>query len=260
MTSWLFIYFVLNLSLTIFNKAVMQLFNFPYPWTLTSIHTACSSIGCQLCTSCGLSVPKVLEPQEKRTIIAFSVLYTLNIAVSNVSLNMVTIPFHQVIRSTVPVFTIALSVLFFKKSYESPIYFSLLPTVVGVCLATFGDYQFTRLGLILTLTGTILAAAKTVITNHVLVGPLKLHPLDLLHKMSPLAFIQTILLAYCSGEIHKIRSLWWSQSFSPGLTFVLIANGIIAFALNFVSFSANKETSALTMGVAVFPPQMLSAL
>jgi hypothetical protein len=108
--------------------------------------------------------------------------------------------------------------------------------VLGVAFATFGDYNYTMLGFVLTVLGTVLAAIKTVVTNRVQVGKLKLHPLDLLLRMSPLAFIQTMIYSYVTGEM----------------------TGVIAFFLNVVSFTANKKTSALTMTVAGNVKQVLS--
>ena len=37
--TWLALYFVCNLTLTIYNKAVMQLVGFHFPWALTAVHT-----------------------------------------------------------------------------------------------------------------------------------------------------------------------------------------------------------------------------
>jgi hypothetical protein len=121
--------------------------------------------------------------------------------------------------------------------------------VAGVAFATFGDYDYTAMGFFLTVLGTVLAAVKTVVTNRVQVGRLKLHPLDLLLRMSPLAFLQTLVYSYVTGEMAQVKA-FVSTSFSWNLFFALIANGIIAFFLNVVSFTANKKTSALTMTVA----------
>lgn len=74
--------------------------------------------------------------RETLILVAFSSLYTVNIAVSNLSLNLVTVPLHQVVRSTTPLFTIVISILLFGKSYLFQTYMSLVPVVIGVCLAT----------------------------------------------------------------------------------------------------------------------------
>ncbi|TPX68412.1 hypothetical protein SpCBS45565_g03109 [Spizellomyces sp. 'palustris'] len=257
---WLLIYFALNLSLTIYNKVVMQFFHFPFPWTLTAVHTACGTIGCYLCSGTGFFVPAKLGQREKLVVVLFSILYTLNIAVSNVSLNMVTVPFHQVVRSTVPLFTILISIIFLKKSYSGAIYLTLLPTILGVCLATAGDYYFTSIGSILTLLGTVLAALKTIVTNRVQVGSLKLHPLDLLMRMSPLALLQTMMYSFVTGEMSRTFDFYSQGGMTPALMVALFFNGAIAFALNFASLTANKKTNALTMGVAGNVKQVLSII
>jgi hypothetical protein len=109
---------------------------------------------------------------------------------------------------------------------------------------------------------------------------LDLHPLDLLTRMSPLAFVQCMIYAELSGELSRLRSvgiLASSQtreihapqvlhmSFSDclhsieikaagGITMtcllILIMNGCIAFGLNIVSFSANGKVGPLSMAVA----------
>lgn len=84
--SWLAMYFVLNLTLTIYNKAILSTFHFSFPWTLTGIHTLCSGIGALIMAKLGYFTPTELGERENMVMLMFSFLYTLNIAISNVSL------------------------------------------------------------------------------------------------------------------------------------------------------------------------------
>ena len=157
-----------------------------------------------------------------------------------------------------------------------------MPIILGVALATYGDYHFTAWGLCLTLLGTFLAALKGILT-HVLqtrsiaastsisvsvtgmkIDPTnfkstqKLHPLDLLLRMSPLAFLQCVLYAWLSGELAQVWEYRWCNG--PGNSTgkrmgqaevaALAMNGVLAFGLNYVSFTSNKKVGALTMTVA----------
>ncbi|KAI8326873.1 triose-phosphate transporter family-domain-containing protein [Blakeslea trispora] len=246
---WLAMYFFLNLGLTLYNKVIMAMFQFPFPWALTAIHTLCGTIGSYVFWKMGLFKPDTLRERENMVMLMFSVLYTINIAISNVSLNLVTVPFHQVVRAMTPVFTVILNVMFLKKSYSNMVYISLVPVIAGVGFATFGDYNYTAMGFFLTVLGTVLAAIKTVVTNRVQVGRLKLHPLDLLLRMSPLAFIQTMIYSYATGEFELVQE-YCQTKMTWSVLAALVLNGIIAFFLNVVSFTANKKTSALTMTVA----------
>ncbi|KAI0795512.1 triose-phosphate transporter family-domain-containing protein [Abortiporus biennis] len=245
---------------------------FPFPYTLTALHALCSSIGGAILRLRGYYQPKRLSGKSELALAGFSILYAVNIAVSNVSLHLVTVPFHQVVRAITPLFTTVLSSLLLGTHVTRSRLMALLPVIVGVVLATFGDYYFTTPGLLLTLLGTILAALKTIYTNvlqastkssahaappslpsrpstytiynrlyssgpshrkntsnryrqdaftttesshsnfsrhgwlRLLVPPnLGLHPLDLLTRMSPLAFVQCVLLAQLSGELVRLR-------------------------------------------------------
>ncbi|KAI9303802.1 triose-phosphate transporter family-domain-containing protein [Cunninghamella echinulata] len=254
---WLGLYFFFNLTLTLYNKIILSLFDFPYPWALTAVHTFCGAIGSFIFWKSDLFTPSQLGERENIVMLLFSFLYTINIAISNVSLNLVSVPFHQVVRAMTPVFTIMLSVMFLSKSYSSLTYISLFPVIAGVAFATFGDYNYTAMGFFLTVLGTILAAVKTVVTNRVQVGKLKLHPLDLLLRMSPLACFQTLLYSYATGEMTLVKEFMVTKA-TWSFLFVLLINGVLAFFLNVVSFTANKKTSALTMTVAGNVKQVLS--
>ncbi|KAJ3790057.1 TPT-domain-containing protein [Lentinula aff. detonsa] len=279
---WLTLYFFFNLGLTLYNKGVLV--RFPFPYTLTAIHALFGSLGGAILARFQVFVPPRLKKNETTVLLAFSFLYSINIVVSNVSLQLVTIPFHQVIRSTTPIFTIMFSALLLGKSSSRWKIITLIPVTVGVGLATFGDYYFTRWGLILTLLGTILAALKTIFTN-VLQSPLPsltdltpksflsqiypfsilaqarlhLNSLALLSLLSPLAFVQCMVLAYLTGELDRVRT--YSQQELTGARLMALAlNGCIAFGLNVVSFSANKKVGALGITVAANVKQVLTIL
>lgn len=83
---WLALYFVLNLALTLYNKIILSVFQFPFPWTLTAIHTLCGAIGSYIFWKTGVFTPAQLGDRENLTMLLFSILYTINIAISNVSL------------------------------------------------------------------------------------------------------------------------------------------------------------------------------
>lgn len=273
---WLGLYFFFNLSLTIFNKIVLG--KFPYPYTLTAIHTLAGSIGCSILLKLNyftLSKHKFTF-SEQITLLFFSFLYTINIAISNVSLELVTVPFHQVIRATTPLFVILLNLMFFgTTSYSLQTYFSLILIVLGVGFATYGDYYSTTAGFMLTLLGAALAALKTVLTNRMQTGKLNLLPLELLYRMSPLAFIQTLSYAYITGELKSLKfgspeadigdlttraPIYPTTYINKTLAYHLVLNGVIAFGLNIVSFTANKKTNALTMTVAANVKQVITIL
>ncbi|KAF8653394.1 hypothetical protein AX16_003966 [Volvariella volvacea WC 439] len=354
---WLSLYFFCNLTLTLYNKGVLV--HFPFPYTLTALHAFCGSIGTAFLARLGVFKPTSLSWKQTWTLLAFSMLYSVNILVSNISLKMVTVPFHQVVRAVTPLFTMLFYALLLGRHSSQAKVTSLGPVVIGVALATYGDYYFTMPGFLLTLLGTVLAALKTVFTEILQAppspsptnGPHKSTPdlhhripqqssgnhhdhtekdtlsssnfrskeapwiqrlsqsfsisipslpplssINLLHLLSPLAFLQTIVLAYCTGELERVKSHLAGSILLPNpvvdaggnhfppvhqfdrdtilvmslsdygysisiLPIVyLLLNGILAFALNVVSFGANRRVGAVSMSVAANVKQVLTIL
>jgi drug/metabolite transporter (DMT)-like permease len=233
-------------------------------------------------------------------LVAFSILYSVNIAVSNASLGLVTVPvglfascsnvlvngqqLHQIVRAATPFFTTIFSWYLFDVRFNCYQISSIGIVVIGVGLSTYGDYHFTTWGFTLTLVGAALAALKTIMTHIIQTAPfatqpneeqpkyciyspigpvticsallsrfrrhrLKLHPLDLLTHLSRLALVQCITYAYFFGEI----SLVLERSSCSGVLWQIVlisGNGIVACALNIVSFEANRRSGALSMGIA----------
>ena len=83
--AWLTAYFVLNLALTIYNKLVLA-GNFPFPYTLTAVHCLFGTLGSHICLKQGIFTRAKLTTRDTALVTLFSVLYTVNIIVSNVSL------------------------------------------------------------------------------------------------------------------------------------------------------------------------------
>ena len=92
---WLGLYFAFNLGLTLFNKGV--LLRFPFPYTLTALHALCGSIGRHILLENGVFKRARLGTKETAGLVAFSVLYAINIVVSNISLHLVTVPVREYI-------------------------------------------------------------------------------------------------------------------------------------------------------------------
>ena len=107
---YLGLYFALNLGLTLYNKAILGkvcltpmsqivgvwlqlncltnfvVSQFAFPWLLTTVHTGIAAIGCYLLLVGGYFKLTRLTRRENFVLFAFSLLYTINIAISNVSL------------------------------------------------------------------------------------------------------------------------------------------------------------------------------
>lgn len=163
-------------------------------------------------------------------------------------------------RSTTPLFAILIYKLLYSRTYSTSTYLSLIPLVLGVGFATYGDYYFTALGLFLTLLGTLLASVKTILTNRLMTGSLKLSAMEVLLRMSPLAAIQSIACAWATGELSDFCDTIETGDISRFTVIALLGNGFIAFFLNVSSFQTNKLAGALTITVCGNVKQCLTIL
>jgi drug/metabolite transporter (DMT)-like permease len=183
----------------------------------------------------------------------FSALYSINIAMSNVSMKYVSLAFHQVTRSATPIITLTLEYFILGKVTGVWCVASLIPVMAGIVLTVFGEFkgmELTGLGLFLTIFGIVLSSLKGVLTNFLLVSGFKMHPLELIALIGPFASLQCLISSILTGESSSIYTQYRHNSFDGLLVFGLIINGTLAFLMNWISFAANKETSALAMTVA----------
>jgi hypothetical protein len=141
------------------------------------------------------------------------------------------------------------SSLWFGKKYSWNLKLAVVPVVLGVILTFYGDMSYTFMGAFYTLFCVLMAALKAIVSGELLTGDLKLHPMDLLYKMCPLALLQILFLSILTGEVSEIFSRWEELARSAAPQVVLFS-GILSFALNVSSFVANKVTSPLTLCIA----------
>jgi len=251
-------WFFFNLTLTIQSKMLLGKFDFPY--LLTAFHTGTTAAGCTVLMLQGQFKPKKLVTREKMILAAFSTLFTINIAISNASLSLVSVAFHQILRSTVPFFTIVIYRLYFGRTYSTQTYISLIPIMLGVGMVTYGDYNFTVMGFSLTLLGVILAALKGIVSNRLMTGSLALSSMEFLYRMSPLAAVQALLYAALTGELSRFYVYAGEGNMTNSRMLGLFTNSLIAFFLNLSSFHTNKVAGALTMTVCGNIKQVLTII
>mmetsp|Transcript_5696 Transcript_5696/g.16864 ORF Transcript_5696/g.16864 Transcript_5696/m.16864 type:complete len:368 (+) Transcript_5696:167-1270(+) len=269
---WLILWTMNNIGVTLLNKAAFATVDFHYPYFLSFVHMVCNSVGSQFVfwslrndaikgqsgvfqKLLGTIVRKELDGTGKKYILGFSVIFSLNIAIGNVSLRHVSVNFNQVMRSLVPAITIAMGLCLGTNISKKRI-IAVMPVVAGVAMACFGDMTYSMLGFFYTVACIILAALKVVASGQMLTGSLKLHPVDLLGHMAPLALVQCLVLSFLTGEVNSIMSR--TELYSDPYPFcVVIMSGLFSFSLNICSLMANKLTSPLTLCIAANVKQVM---
>jgi drug/metabolite transporter (DMT)-like permease len=258
--------FASSLAITLHNKIVVSQLKFAFPWSLTCLHSLFAWFGCNLMQKYGLFTRKHTEWRDESTLMGLSTLFMLNIAMSNVTMDMVSLPMHQILRATGPVITLGLEWMAGRKVEGN---WSLVPVVVGAVMTALGDLQFTRWGVFWTMLGVVVACTKSVFTNHLLQGPKKLHAMDLLMRMSLYSAMQCACIAFVTKEIpvglqqYYIAHGWDKAenqaSYHHFLQHMFI-NALLALLINVVSFFAASHLRSLTISVTSNLKQVLVVL
>lgn len=202
-----------------------------------------------------------LDSTGRKVIFAFSFVFSLNIAIGNVSLRHVSVNFNQVMRSLVPAVTIAMGWMI-GKSTSVRKQLAVLPVIVGVAMACFGDLSFSALGLVYTVGCVVLAALKVVASGELMTGRgLRLHPIDLLGHVAPYAFLQCLALAWWTGEVDAIAGRWSSELspfVDPRPLAVVLLSGTWRFlqdlsGKDFVATVLHRDRSSRTQNFPTLP-------
>lgn len=173
---------------------------------------------------------------------------------------MVSVPFHQIMRSTSPICTVLIHRFYYSRTYSVKTYISLVPVILGVGLATYDDYYFTIVGFNLTSLGVVLSSIKNIVSNRLMTGNLKLPALELLLRISLLATIQSLVYATSTGEASAFLTWVASGRLTPTYGLALAGNGLLAFLLNVSSLHTNKLAGALTVTVCANLKQCFTVL
>ncbi|KAF7511409.1 hypothetical protein GJ744_004598 [Endocarpon pusillum] len=278
----LLFYFSFNLALTLLNKLLLEKVKFPY--LLTALHAGASWLGCAVIlrkSSSGIGMQNIgLVDYVK--LVLFSILYSVNIGISNVSLGLTSLSVHQLLRAISPAITALLLRVFCRKQYTWSSYASLILVVLGVAFATTTPSQSTHMwstpgnvsGILLTLLGALLASCKPIAAAALQKRKspqgegedgkgLNLSALQLLHFISPLALLQSILYAWIAGELshlpsspssasHQETTSGENEKFTMNASFAIFItlDGLVALGLNIASFEANRRVGALGITIA----------
>ncbi|KAK5446225.1 hypothetical protein LTS15_009921 [Exophiala xenobiotica] len=282
-------YFLLNLVVTVTNKQL--LFHTSSPFLLTASHAFTTFVATSIISRLtSATTPSHGSSQTQQTttthliLVAFSLLYTVNIALSNLTLGLVSLPMHQTIRATAPAITVLLTVIVSHtplRYYPMAVYLSLVPTICGVVVATSSmsanvnvnvnvghdtGRGSTTFGMALTFLGAVLAVVKTMITHQLQKSSsssssaggyrlqIGLPTMTLVRYLSPYAVVQALGFACWTGEVRHLLALGHATDPAPrGLREIgvlAVVNMLSASALNIASFEANRRCGALSMGVA----------
>lgn len=237
------------------NVIVKELLNeFPFPLTVTLA---------QLFSVWILSIPllrlwKVPPPdylyQNRiyylKIIIPLSVGKFLAQLSSHVSLWKVPVSYAHTIKATMPLFTVILSRLILREKQSYSVYFSLLPIIIGVIIATVTEISFNLTGLISALLSTFGFSLQNIYSKKSL-KDISIHHFALLQILAKISWCMFVPFWFFYDGIELFYNTKY-HSYHPAMKIFiyLSVDGLLNFLHNVVAFTMISLVSPLSYSIA----------
>ncbi|KXZ48122.1 hypothetical protein GPECTOR_30g218 [Gonium pectorale] len=182
-------------------------------------------------------------------IVILSAVFCSTVVLGNVSLKFIPVSFNQAIGATTPFFTAILAFLM-QGHKEAPLtYYTLVPIVGGVIVASGGEPLFNLVGFSCCLAATALRALKSVLQSLLMTDPSeKLDPMSLLVYMSGVSICFLLPMSVILEPSAYALAVQLANG-NQGFVYWLLGNSCLAYFVNLTNFLVTKHTSALTLQV-----------
>ncbi|KAK5993571.1 putative sugar phosphate/phosphate translocator [Cladobotryum mycophilum] len=232
----------------IFNKWLIDTAGFKYPIILTCWHLIFATIATQLLarTTTLLDSRASLPLNGRlyvRTILPIGLLYSGSLICSNLVYLYLSVAFIQMLKAASPVAVLFASWAWGVSDPNLSKFINIVVIVFGVGVASVGEIQFSWIGFLFQLGGTVFEAMRLVMIQVMLSGEgLKMDPLVGLYYYAPVCALMNFLIA-CVSEVPSFK---YEDLVNTGFG-MLFLNALVAFMLNVASVFLIGKTSGLVM-------------
>uniref|UniRef100_A0AAQ4PTK7 Solute carrier family 35 member E4 n=1 Tax=Gasterosteus aculeatus aculeatus TaxID=481459 RepID=A0AAQ4PTK7_GASAC len=244
------VWLVTGTTISSLNKWIFAVYNFRYPLLLSALHMLTAIvvdyglIKLQVIRHKG-AADQDLTPSAKCKVFLLSLTFCASIAFGNMGLNHVQLSFAQMIYTTTPLFTLAISTLILGKQHHILKYTAMMPICLGASFSIMGEVQYDQAGCIFVFAATMLRGVKS-IQQSILLQEEKIDSVFLLYLMSIPSFcilaVAALALenwALLESPLHYDRRLW--------LFILLSCLGSVMY--NLASCCVITLTSAVTLHI-----------
>lgn len=238
----------LGYMMIMFNKYIIYVWDFGYPFFLTCWHCLFASIVTQILARKTNMLPGVNEGKITRDIYIKKIIpmgscFAAGLVLGNYAYKYLSLAFIQMIKSSTPVFMLMVA---FTLGREKP---SLLQVAIvllicaGVAASAFGELNFNLLGFVFQITALLFDVLRMTVMDTLLLD-VKLDSLSTLYYVAP---ISTLLLL--PGFFIFESSNFDVGRLDPSFCFILFLNALLAFSLNLSVYLLVSSTSSLVMSL-----------
>ncbi|XP_007897260.1 solute carrier family 35 member E4 [Callorhinchus milii] len=237
-------------TITSLNKWIFAVCNFPYPLLLSALHMLSAIIIDYTLIRVGFINLKLKEATglpaaAKFKVFLLSLTFCATIAFGNMGLNYVQLSFAQMISTTTPLFTIAISKVFLGQQHHILKYTAMMPICLGASFSLMGEVEFDHKGCFYIFAATMLRGVKS-IQQSILLQEEKINSVILLYMMSIPSFCILILAAL----LLESNAIWEPLVvYDNRLWFLILLSCLGSVLYNLASFCVTTLTSAVTLHV-----------
>ncbi|XP_045584921.1 solute carrier family 35 member E1 homolog isoform X1 [Procambarus clarkii] len=244
------VWYLVSSSNNVVGKTLLN--EFPYPMTVTMVQLMSIAVySSPVLRWMGVRrTADISWSYYKRIVIPLALGKFVASVFSHVSIWRVPVSYAHTVKATMPLFTILLARVLFGEKQTTKVYFSLVPIILGVAIATITEISFDMLGLVSALMSTCGFSLQNIYSKKVLTDT-GIHHLRLLHLLGCLALFMFLPVWVFTDGLSIFYDDTLLLRRDPGETIILLlVDGGLNWLQNFVAFTILNFVTPLTYAVA----------
>ncbi|KAL6733344.1 hypothetical protein Aduo_003996 [Ancylostoma duodenale] len=244
-------WYVISSASSITNKVLLQ--SYPYPMTLALSNLMWVPVySIPLLRIWEFKAVKLTSSQYNKYLTPISAGKALAVVSAYFSLWKVPVSYAHTVKASMPLFAVFLGRVLLKEKQSYKVYFSLLPIVVGVIIASATELSFSLAGMLSALFSTFTYSLLNILVKKLL-RESEIHPIRLLAMNSQLAAIMVFPFWLFNDALTMTRNFGSTDSTSPSpdlwMLCLLAMTGVLSFLQSVCAFSLIHELTALSYAV-----------
>lgn len=248
------LWYLFNIAYNIYNKQALNVLD--YPWTIAAIQMATGIFYFAPMWLLGLRKAPKLSMEDIKTLIPIALCHTGVHVGAVIALGAGAVSFAHIVKASEPVVTCGLNFAFLGEVLPTPVYFTLLPIIGGVAIASMKELSFTYLALASAMLSNVSSSARGVLSKKTMSGKKIGENLDaqnlyaVLTAMSTVILIPLMLAIEGLGMFKACNKLVAAGDFTRKFIATLLAlGGASYYAYNEVAFLALGKVNPVTHAV-----------
>lgn len=236
--------FLSSVGIINLNKMVFKEYAFNYPTFLTGLHFIITFAGLIVCNMAGMFQIKRVPLVQ---IIPLSLTFTGFVIFNNLSLQLNSLGFYQLMKVLTTPSIVVIQLLAFSVPLHNKLKLALMPICIGVCMATVSDMEINFWGTVWAIMG-ILSTSFYQIYVKSKQQDLGLDSYQLLFLQAPSSAILVFLISFFTEPYFGPKGLL-EFPYSVESLSAILGTGVLSFCVNLSIFLVIGKTSPIAYNV-----------